>query len=60
VVAYWLRHCATSRKVAGSRPDEVNKCFPIYLILPVALGLGIYSASNRIEYQKQKYNVCGK
>jgi hypothetical protein len=23
-VAYWLRHYATNRKVAGSRPDEVN------------------------------------
>jgi hypothetical protein len=21
----WLRHCAASRKVAGSRPDEVNE-----------------------------------
>jgi hypothetical protein len=24
VVAWWLRHCATNRKVAGSIPDEVN------------------------------------
>jgi hypothetical protein len=24
-VAYCLRHYATSRKVAGSRPDEVNE-----------------------------------
>jgi hypothetical protein len=23
-VAKWLRYCATSMKVAGSRPDEVN------------------------------------
>jgi hypothetical protein len=23
----WLRHCATNRKVAGYRPDEVNECF---------------------------------
>jgi hypothetical protein len=46
---------ATSRKVAGSRTDEVNAIFfSIYLILPVALGPGIYSASNRNEYQKQK------
>jgi hypothetical protein len=22
-VEQWLRHCATSRKVTGSRPDEV-------------------------------------
>jgi hypothetical protein len=30
-------------------------CFlSIYLILPTALGPGVYSASNRNEYQKQK------
>jgi hypothetical protein len=23
----WLRHYATSRKVAGSRPDEINEFF---------------------------------
>jgi hypothetical protein len=49
-VAYWLRHYATNRKVAGSIPDEVN--FLIYLILPDALGPGVYLASNRNEYQK--------
>jgi hypothetical protein len=32
----WLRHCATSRKVAGSIPDGVIG-FLIYLILPAAL-----------------------
>jgi hypothetical protein len=37
-VAYWLRHCTTSRKVACSEPDEVNEFFSIYLILPVTLG----------------------
>jgi hypothetical protein len=36
----------------GSRPDEVN--FSIYLILPAALGPGVYSTSNINEYQKQK------
>jgi hypothetical protein len=30
--------------------------FSIYLILPAALGPGVYSASNRNEYQKQKNN----
>jgi hypothetical protein len=49
-----LRHYAINRKVAGSRPDEVNE---FYLILPAALGKEIYSASNRNEYQKQKNNV---
>jgi hypothetical protein len=31
--------------------------FPIYLILPAALGPGVYSASNRNEYQKQENNI---
>jgi hypothetical protein len=26
-VSWWLRHCAASRKVAGSRPGEVNDFF---------------------------------
>jgi hypothetical protein len=48
-------HYSTSWKVAGSIPDEVNEIFfSIYLILPVAQGPGVYSASNRNEYQKQK------
>jgi hypothetical protein len=28
-VAYWLRHCVTGRKVAGSRPDEVSEFFQL-------------------------------
>jgi hypothetical protein len=47
-------HYATNRKVAGSIPDEV--IFQIYLILPAGLGPGVYSASNRSEYQKHKNN----
>jgi hypothetical protein len=35
-VAYWLRHCATNRKVAGSIPDGVTGFFHD-IILPVAL-----------------------
>jgi hypothetical protein len=27
---------ATSRKLAGSRPDEVNEYFSTYILLPVA------------------------
>jgi hypothetical protein len=54
-----LRHYATSRKVAGSRSDEVNELFSMYLILPATLGPGVHSASNRNEYQKQK-NVSGE
>jgi hypothetical protein len=56
-VAYWLRHYDTGRKVAGSRPDEVNECISIYLILPAALGPGLNSTSNRNEYQKQENKV---
>jgi hypothetical protein len=48
-----LRHYATSWKIAGLRPDEVT-VFSIYLILPATLDPGVYSASNRNEYQKQK------
>jgi hypothetical protein len=42
----------TSRKVAGSSPDEVIGYFSIDLILPAALGSGVYSACNRNEYQE--------
>jgi hypothetical protein len=55
-----LRHCGTSRKVAGSRPLEVIQVFLIYLILPAALGRGVYSASNRNEYQKHTNNFSGE
>jgi hypothetical protein len=33
--------------------------FSIYLILPAALGPGVYSPCNRNEKQKQKNNICG-
>jgi hypothetical protein len=32
----------------------------LFPILPAALGPGVYSASNRNEYQKQKNNVSGE
>jgi hypothetical protein len=32
----------------------------IGLILPAALGPGVYSASNRNKHQKQKNNIYGK
>jgi hypothetical protein len=51
VVANWLRHYATSRKVAGSRPDEVNDFF-IWPILPTALGPEAHSVTNRNEAYK--------
>ena len=45
----WFRHCATSRKVAGSIPDGV-------IILPIRTGVD--SASNRNKYQE--YFLSGK
>jgi hypothetical protein len=36
----------------------MNEFFSIYLSLPATLGPGVYSASNRTEYQKQ--NVSGE
>jgi hypothetical protein len=53
-LALWERHYAEDQKVADSRPDEVKEFFAIYLMLPAALGPGVFSASNRIEYQKHK------
>jgi hypothetical protein len=50
---------ATSRKVAGSRHDEDNYLVSIDIILPAALGPGIYSASNRNEYHKLKKMSLG-
>jgi hypothetical protein len=47
-------------KPEGSIPGEVIFFFLIYLILPAALGPGVYSASNRNEYQKHKNNVSGE
>jgi hypothetical protein len=45
---------------SGSRSDEMNDfSFSIYLILPAALGPGVYSVSNRNEYRKQRNNVSG-
>jgi hypothetical protein len=54
-----LRRYATSLKVAGSIPDEVIDFFSIYIILPVALDPGVYSASNRNEYQEKKIMFLG-
>jgi hypothetical protein len=38
----------------------MNDSFLIYLILLAALGPGVYSASNRNEYQSQKNIVSGE
>jgi hypothetical protein len=34
--------------------------FAIYLILPATVGPGVYSASNRNEYQEKKNNISGE
>jgi hypothetical protein len=44
----------------GFETRWVEWMFSIYQILPTALGPGFHSASNRIEYQKQKNNVSGE
>jgi hypothetical protein len=41
----------------GSKPDELKEYLSIYLILPVALASGVYSAANRNENQKLKNSV---
>jgi hypothetical protein len=48
----WLRHCATSRKVAGSIPDGVIGIFPLNLSFLSQFGPGVDSASNTNEYQE--------
>jgi hypothetical protein len=50
--------CYKPKGAFETRPGE--RKFSIYLILPAALGPGVYSAYNRNEYQKQKYNVSGE
>jgi hypothetical protein len=55
-----LRHYATNWKVVGLIPEEVTEFFSSFLIHPATLGPGVYSASNRNEYQKQKRNVSGE
>ena len=48
----WLRHCTTSRKVAGSIPDDVNGFFLLTQSFRLQYGRGVDSASNRNEYQE--------
>jgi hypothetical protein len=48
---YGMVWYGTSRKVADSSPNEVSELPSMCLILSVALGPGVYSASNRNEYQ---------
>ena len=54
----WLRHCATSRKVAGSIPDGVTGIFHRHNPSDRTMALWVDSASNRNEYQE--YFLGGK
>jgi hypothetical protein len=40
--------------------NDVNEFLSIYIILPAGLGPGVYSSSNRNDYQKYKNNVSGE
>jgi hypothetical protein len=46
-----MTHGAASRKVVGSRPNEINEFFSI-LPNPATIGPEVYSVSNRNENQK--------
>jgi hypothetical protein len=46
------RHLATNRKVAGARPNERIRFYLLDSL--AALCPGVYSASIRNEYQRQK------
>jgi hypothetical protein len=56
-VACWLRHCATSRNVAGSIPDKVIGYFKWPNPSSRTTALGVDSASNRNEYQESSWGV---
>jgi hypothetical protein len=49
-----------SYKSGGRGSDPIRRTFSVYLILPAAAGPGVYSASNKNEYQKQENNVSGE
>jgi hypothetical protein len=46
-----IRHYPTSQQFVCSRPYEVNEFLSIYIIFLAALGPGVYSASDKNEYQ---------
>jgi hypothetical protein len=53
------RHVSSRLACSPVLSDE-NELFSMYIILPAALGPGVYSASNRNEYHKQKNYVSGE
>jgi hypothetical protein len=52
-------HYATSRKAAGSNPDEVIGFFQLTQSFQSHYGPGVDSASNRNEYQEYSWNILG-
>jgi len=54
----WLRHCATSRKFAGSIPEGVTGIFSLIYSFRPQYGPGVDSASDRNNYQE--YFLRGK
>jgi hypothetical protein len=66
VMFYWGTHGSVVVKALCYKPEvrdpmrRIIFFFSIYLNIPTALGPGVYSASNRNEYQKQKNNVTGE
>jgi hypothetical protein len=54
---FYLPNYDTSREVAVWSLDQVKAFFSIYIIRPAAQDPGVYLASNRNEYQKQKNKV---
>jgi hypothetical protein len=54
-----VRHYATSRKIAGLRPDDVNEFF-FNLLNPSSRTTPWFTQPNINEYQKQKNNVYGE
>jgi hypothetical protein len=50
-----LRHYATSQKVAGSSPDEVDFFFQFTYSFQPHYGPGVNSATNLPEYQETSW-----
>ena len=55
----WLKHCATSRKFAGSIPDGYHWNFSLTQSFRAHYGPGIDSACNRNEYQEYSLGCKG-
>jgi hypothetical protein len=54
-----IKDYTTSRKIAGSRPDEVKKFFPIQLILSAALGPRFTQPLTKMSTRSRKIMFLG-